>query len=88
MVDLRDAYKDKMAPNIRRTCLVACVGVVEILDVVCLQDQNNYPVDGDHNTIERKRTWVSIVLTPDRMAPVMAVLATVICWFSECVINT
>lgn len=63
--------EDEVAADVGCTCLIACVRLVEILDVVCLQDQHDDPVHARDNRVEGKRRRAVVVLVPYRMASVL-----------------
>jgi len=76
-------HKDEVASNVRRTGLVACVRIVEVPDVVCLQDEHNDPVYAGHHGVQGKRRIIVVILAPDG---VTSTAMFAVCWFVKGVV--
>lgn len=50
------------------------IGRVEISDVMCLQDQDNDPVNADHDGVQAKGSGSVVVLAPDGVVVMVVVM--------------
>jgi len=59
-----EIVEDEVASNISSTCDERLVCAPQVADIVCLQDQNDYPVDTGYHRVQAERCPSMIVLSP------------------------
>lgn len=57
-------YEDEVASNIGSTCDECLVCTPQIADIVCLQDQNDHPVDAGYHRVQAEGCPSMAVLAP------------------------